>query len=252
MIITSLNNQKIKDIIKLKNIKQVKKNKKFLIEGLHLIEEAIKKNNVEEIFISESFNKNLFLDNNIKINYISENISKSLSDTVNNQGIFAVCNIIEKKLNIEKYSNIIALDAIQDPGNLGTIIRTADAFDFDCILLGKGTTSMYSQKVIRSMQGSNFHIDCYDNIDLCEVLKKADNHKIFATSLNNSDYLENTNINSTENNIIIFGNEANGISNDLIKLANKLIKINMPGEAESLNVSVSAGIVMHYFKNIIK
>ena len=90
---------------------------------------------------------------------------KSITETITTQGIIGVCRIEEKQLDITKYKKVLILDRIQDPGNLGTIIRTADAFAFDCIILGKGTTSLYGQKVIRSTQGSNFHIDCFENID---------------------------------------------------------------------------------------
>ena len=97
----------------------------------------------------------------------------------------------KKNNNLNSLSNnLVILDDVADPGNLGTIIRTADAFNFDCIILGKGTTSLYGQKVIRSTQGSNFHIDCFDNIDLVELIDEMNNFNIFATSLKADKYID--------------------------------------------------------------
>ncbi|MBU0278505.1 RNA methyltransferase [Gemella sp. zg-570] len=249
---TSLNNKKIKEILKLKNIKQIKKSKKYLVEGLHLVEEAIKSNSIEEVFISENFSKNIDFNNNIKVTIIEDDIRKQLGETVNNQGIFAVCKIEEKELDIKKYKNIVILDKIQDPGNLGTIIRTADAFSFDCVILGKETTSLYSQKVIRSMQGSHFHIDCFENVDILSFLSEMKDFDIFATSLDDSSkFLEGiSKINDKY--AIILGNEANGVSSEILSKVTNKIKIKMDGQAESLNVGVSSAIIMHYIKNIIK
>jgi len=160
------------------------------------------------------------------------------SETV---GVF----IDKKELDINNYSKVLILDKVQDPGNLGTIIRTADAFNFDCIILGKGTTSLYGQKVIRSTQGSNFHIDCFDNIDLVELIDEMHEFNIFATSLKADKYIEQLD-NITGKVAVVFGNEGAGVSEEILSKVNNLLKISMPGRAESLNVSIAAGIVMHY------
>lgn len=252
MIITSQSNQKIKEVLKLKDIKHIKKNKKYLIDGLHLVEEAIKKSVVEELFIVESFDKEIKVSlDNIPLTYISERVAKELSDTVNNQGIFAVCSINTKNLEISNYKSVVILDRIQDPGNLGTIVRTADAFGFDCVILGKGTTSLYSQKVIRSMQGSNFHIDCYDNVDLELLFDELKDYDILATSLQGSKNLEE--ITTVSDKVaLVLGNEAKGVDDKLLAKVTTPVKIKMAGEAESLNVAVSSGILMHYVKNVLK
>ena len=143
------------------------------------------------------------------------------------------------------------MDKIQDPGNLGTIIRTADAFNFDCIILGKGTTSLYGQKVIRSTQGSNFHTDCFDNIDLVELIDEMHEFNIFATSLKADKYIEQLD-NITGKVAVVFGNEGAGVSEEILSKVNNLLKISMPGRAESLNVSIAAGIVMHYISTKLK
>ncbi|MBF0713224.1 RNA methyltransferase [Gemella sp. GH3] len=252
MKITSSSNKKIKELIKLKDIKEIRKKKKYIVDGLHLVEEAVKNDVALEIFVSENFSKDLnFVKDNIEINIIDEKLTDLISSTVNNQGIFAICKIVDKELLINNYSNIIILDSIQDPGNLGTIIRTADAFGYDCVILGKGTTNMYSQKVIRSMQGSNFHIDCFDSINIIEFMDKLEGFEIYATSLEGSCYLEEIN-EKPKKSAIIFGNEANGVSKEILAKVNNPIKVNMPGLAESLNVAVTSGIIMHYIKNVLE
>lgn len=251
-MIYSSNNPKIKNIIKLKDIKNIKKQKKYLVEGLHLLEEALNSNIVETIIKSESFDKTISFDiSGIEILTVDDKAIKLLSDTVTSPGIFAVCKIEEKVFDIEKYKKVIILDKVQDPGNLGTIIRTADAFDFDAVILSKGTTNIYSPKVMRSMQGSNFHIDFFDNIDLPTFLDTIQDFDILATSLDTDEALEDI-ITLKSKCAVILGNEANGVSAETLERVNRKVKITMPGQAESLNVAVAAGIMMHYIKNVLK
>ena len=251
-MITSVTNKKIKEIHKLKENRNIKKYQKYLIEGVHLLEEALKSELVEEIIVSENFTNSKVFDNFYdEVTIVSENVFKSLTDTVTTQGVIAVCKIKNKQLDISKYSRVLIIDQVQDPGNLGTIIRTADAFSFDCIILGKGTTSLYGQKVIRSTQGSNFHIDCFDNIDLVELVDEMIDFNIFATSLKANKYIEQLD-NITGKIAVVFGNEGAGVSEEILSKVNNLLKISMPGRAESLNVSIAAGIVMHYISTNLK
>ena len=251
-MITSVGNKKIKDIQKLKENRNIKKYGRYLIEGKHLVEEALEANVVEEIIVSENFEEYNIVDSfNGELIRVSDSVMKSLSDTITTQGIIAVCCINKKELDINNYSRVLILDKVQDPGNLGTIIRTADAFNFDCIILGKGTTSLYGQKVIRSTQGSNFHIDCFDNVDLLDLLDQMTDFSIFATSLKADKYIEQLD-DITGNVAVIFGNEGSGVSEEILCKVNNLLKISMPGKAESLNVSIAAGIVMHYISTNLK
>lgn len=251
-MITSVSNKKIKDIQKLKENKNIKKYGLYLIEGKHLVEEALEVKVVEEIIVSENFEEFSLIETfKGEITRVSQNVMKTISDTITSQGIIAVCKIVNKELEINKYSKVLILDRVQDPGNLGTIIRTADAFAFDCIILGKGTTSLYGQKVIRSTQGSNFHIDCFDNIDLVNLLDKMSNFNIFATSLKADKYIEQLN-NISGKVAVVFGNEGAGVSEKILEKVSNLLKISMPGRAESLNVSIAAGIVMHYISTNLK
>ena len=251
-MITSASNKTIKDIQKLKENKNIKKYGRYLIEGKHLVEEALDAKVVEEIIVSESFEEYNIVDSfEGDLIKVTDSVMKSISDTITSQGIVAVCRIVKKELDINNYSKVLILDKIQDPGNLGTIIRTADAFNFDCIILGKGTTSLYGQKVIRSTQGSNFHIDCFDNIDLVELIDEMNEYNIFATSLKADKYIEQLD-NITGKVAVVFGNEGAGVSEEILSKVNNLLKISMPGRAESLNVSIAAGIVMHYISTNLK
>ena len=251
-MITSASNKRIKDIQKLKDNKNIKKYGRYLIEGKHLVEEALDAKVVEEIIVSESFEEYNIVDSfEGELIKVTDSVLKSMSDTITSQGIIAVCRTVKKELDINNYSKVLILDKIQDPGNLGTIIRTADAFNFDCIILGKGTTSLYGQKVIRSTQGSNFHIDCFDNIDLVELIDEMHEFNIFATSLKADKYIEQLD-NITGKVAVVFGNEGAGVSEEILSKVNNLLKISMPGRAESLNVSIAAGIVMHYISTKLK
>lgn len=251
-MITSASNKRIKDIQKLKENKNIKKYGRYLIEGKHLVEEALDAKVVEEIIVSESFEEYNIVDSfEGELIKVTDSVLKSISDTITSQGIVAVCRIVKKELDINNYSKVLILDKIQDPGNLGTIIRTADAFNFDCIILGKGTTSLYGQKVIRSTQGSNFHIDCFDNIDLVKLIDEMNDFNIFATSLKADKYIEQLD-NITGKVAVVFGNEGAGVSEEILSKVNNLLKISMPGRAESLNVSIAAGIVMHYISINLK
>ena len=251
-MITSASNKRIKDIQKLKENKNIKKYGRYLIEGKHLVEEALDAKVVEQIIVSESFEEYNIVDSfEGDLIKVTDSVLKSISDTITSQGIIAVCRIVKKELDINNYSKVLILDKIQDPGNLGTIIRTADAFNFDCIILGKGTTSLYGQKVIRSTQGSNFHIDCFDNIDLVELIDEMNEFNIFATSLKADKYIEQLD-NITGKVAVVFGNEGAGVSEEILSKVNNLLKISMPGRAESLNVSIAAGIVMHYISTNLK
>ena len=186
-MITSVGNKKIKDIQKLKENKNIKKYCRYLVEGKHLVEEALEARVVEEIVISESFDDYNIVDSFTgDLIKVTDSVMKSISDTITTQGIIAVCRIDKKELDINNYSKVLILDKVQDPGNLGTIIRTADAFNFDCIILGKGTTSLYGQKVIRSTQGSNFHLDCFDNIYLSAFRLVAKILKLLILSINST------------------------------------------------------------------
>ena len=252
-IIRSHQNAMVKNYQKLQTSKGRKKAEAYMIEGEHLVEEAIQSNIlIQRLVVSED---TIHLYEKWTESYptmiVSKEVFEKLSMTQTNQGILAIVPLEKKPLVEVPQGRYLLADAVQDPGNLGTIIRTADAFNFDCIILGKGTTSLYGQKVIRSTQGSNFHIDCFDNIDLVELIDEMHEFNIFATSLKADKYIEQLD-NITGKVAVVFGNEGAGVSEEILSKVNNLFKISMPGRAESLNVSIAAGIVMHYISTNLK
>ncbi|MGO1469209.1 MAG: TrmH family RNA methyltransferase [Tissierella sp.] len=253
--ISSSKNSIIKEIKSLSRKKNRWKEKLFIIEGIKLIEEAL--NNfvpIKYILFSEMLlrvdsGEDFFMQikNKKQTIKISETLFKQISDLENPQGVLAVVEFDEKRIEeIYKKENplIIFLDRLNDPGNLGTIIRSADAFNIDAIVLGVGSVDPYNSKVVRSTMGSIFRVPIY-NIKNNEIFfndVKKRNIDIITTSLNGK-RLSKKDLSSSA--IIVIGNEANGVKNDIIELATKAVKIPMPGKAESLNAGVAASIIMY-------
>lgn len=236
MVITSKDNKRIKAVRKLLTKKERTKAKQFLIEGEHLIEEALKWNaNILELFVLENSEFNF----DLKTTVVTKDVMKSLSTLVTPPGIIAIVEMNTQTINSDR---ILALDGIQDPGNLGTLIRTADAFNFNRILIGKDTVDPYSDKVLRSSQGSHFHVSIEDT-DLVETMNDFDG--IVLTTDLQGEALSSQKI--TGPLMIVLGNEGQGVSDDVLSHANYKVKIDMPGHAESLNVSVAGGILMHQY-----
>jgi TrmH family RNA methyltransferase len=244
MLIESAQNLTFKNILKLQDKKFRLQNDVFLVEGKKQVDEISKDWNIKQIIISKEFEgiKN-FKDSII----LSKHLFTKLSSTKSPQGIIAV---VEKKhYKIEKliqgHGIFIVLENIQDPGNLGTIIRSSDAFGVKVVFVSKESADIYSDKTVRSSMGSLFHLPVVDNIDIKELLNLMKKEKItvFATSLNSKKYLNKTQF--PKKSAFIIGNEAKGIKNDTEVLANTLFKISMPGKAESLNAAVAASIIMY-------
>ena len=236
MVITSKDNKRIKAVRKLLTKKGRLKANQFLIEGEHLIEEALKWNaNILELFVLENSEFNF----DLKTTVVTKDVMKSLSTLVTPPGIIAV---VEMNTQTVDSNRILALDGVQDPGNLGTLIRTADAFNFKRILIGKDTVDPYSDKVLRSSQGSHFHVSIEDT-DLIEAINDFDG--IVLTTDLQGEPLNSNKI--TGPIMIVLGNEGQGVSREVLECANYKVKIDMPGHAESLNVSVAGGILMHQY-----
>jgi len=243
MIITSRDNQTIKDIIKLKDKKY--RDKSFIVEGIKQVDEAIKeKSRIEKIVLSENFlEKEKYKD--FETIEVPEKLFNEMTDTITPQGILAV---VSKKENMEiDYSKdfILILDNIQDPGNLGTIIRTADSCDLGQIVVSKDTVDSYSPKVIRSTMGSSFRINVIEK-DLKEAIEEIKSHgyKVIVTSLQTDKSIYDVDYSKTA---IIIGNEANGVRENILNKADLKVKIPMLGKTESLNASVAASIMMYEY-----
>lgn len=258
-IITSKDNEYIKEIKKLQEKKYRDLYKKFIVEGNRIIEDAIKeKANIETIVICEDCVKNLdkkLMYEIAKYNclYVSEKVFNSLTDVTNPQGILAVVSINRNKNEIE-YSDdiIVVLDGIQDPGNLGTILRTVDSADLKQIIVSENTADCYNPKVVRSTMGGIFRVNVIksDNLvkDLLEIKKHGFDIVVSTLDTEKSVY----DIRYSKK-VIVIGNEANGVSKDIIEIADIKAKIPMLGKTESLNASVAAGIFIYeYVRNYNK
>ncbi len=236
MVITSVNNSKIKEIKKLKNPKYSKEQKLFLIEGEHLVKEAFKLN-LLKLTIS--------LDNvsyNVPNLIVNKSVLESLSSINSTPNIIGVCKYIEE--NKPLGDRILILDNIQDPGNLGTIIRSSVAFNFTSVVLSLDTVSKYNNKVIRSTQGMIFNTNVV-SCDIKSLIKKLkdENYVIYATDV--VDGINVKDIKKPSKFAIVMGNEGSGVSSDIKDLADCNLYIKMNKDCESLNVAVASSILMY-------
>ena len=243
-IITSKANSVVKNAKKLHQKKYRKS--AYLIEGWHLFEEAVQAGvTIEKIFALESYRDQLAAFPQTV--WVSEEILRDLADTQTPQGIVAVIQKEEVGLPDFRQGKYLFLEDVQDPGNVGTMIRTADAAGFTGVIVSDKSADIYSLKTLRSMQGSHFHLPIYRMpvATFVEEAKKR-NLPILATTLSrdSKDYRE---LSSLENFVLVMGNEGQGISSVMAESADQLVHIGMKGRAESLNVAVAAGILMFYF-----
>ena len=239
MVYTSIENEKIKNIKKLNKKKYRDEFGLYLIEGDHLIIEAIKSNKLQTLILEEGY----IFNSNVETITVNKKVMKYISELDTPKKIMGIC---KKDINTVVGSRIVVLDDIQDPGNLGTIIRSSIAFGFDTILLSNNSVDPYNSKVIRASQGMNM----YTNIiqcDLKEELKKLKNYKIYGTSVINGKDIKK--IEKQEKIAIVMGNEGSGVSEEVQKLCNDYIYISMNSNCESLNVAVAASILMYEINN---
>ncbi|UNV67753.1 RNA methyltransferase [Streptococcus oralis] len=243
-IITSKANSVVKNAKKLHQKKYRKS--AYLIEGWHLFEEAVQAGvTIENVFALESYRDQLAAFP--QTIWVSEEILLDLADTQTPQGIVAVIQKEEVGLPDFSQGKYLFLEDVQDPGNVGTMIRTADAAGFTGVIVSDKSADIYSLKTLRSMQGSHFHLPIYRMplATFVEEAKKSD-LPLLATTLSreSKDYRE---LSSLENFVLVMGNEGQGISSVMAESADQLVHISMKGRAESLNVAVAAGILMFYF-----
>ena len=237
MYIESLSNKKIKELNKLKNKKYRDLENLFLVEGWHLVKEAYNAGILKEVLVL----KDTFVEMNCNIIYTTEEVLKYLSDVEAPQNIIGVC----KKIDNNKIGKkVVVLDDIQDPGNLGTIIRSSVAFNFDTIILSNNSVDIYNPKVIRSTQGMLFKVNII-RCDLTEKISKLkdDGYRIIATKVTNGKDVKT--LEKIEKLCIIMGNEGNGVSDKVLALADDFIYIKMNKNCESLNVGVATSILLY-------
>lgn len=250
--IMSINNPQVKNWRKLQNRKERTKTKTYLIEGFHLIEEAIKhqKQSINKIMVREDLIEGtevgMILEEIGKeqIIVITKQIADGISETETNQGIFAEMKILEQAFPAEITAPFLFLDAVQDPGNVGTMIRTADAAGFQGVVLGKGTVDLYNDKTLRAAQGSHLHLEIHQG-DLVEFIQKFRENElqVLGTELN-SEAKSYKDVEISGAFGLIVGNEGVGVSEEVLALVDQNIYIPMKGHAESLNVAIAASILM--------
>ncbi len=254
-VITSKDNEIIKSIKKLKDKKFREQEHKYIIEGIKLIEEAVKESaKINTVVVCEDCVKNEEIDSKLlyevaKYNciYVSERVFSLLTDVKNPQGILAV---IEKEAQSEliDYNEdlIVVLDKVQDPGNLGTILRTVDSIGLKQIIVAEGSGDIFNPKVVRSTMGAIFRVKVKISQDIQKTIAEIKKHKfkVISTSLATDKSIYDV---KYEKSAIIIGNEANGVSKELQDASDELVKIPMLGNTESLNASVATGIVLYEY-----
>ncbi|WP_445506854.1 TrmH family RNA methyltransferase [Niallia sp. 03190] len=245
--IHSVKNPQVKEWKKRLSKKERDKTGTFLVEGFHLVEEAFKADAILDLIISEEIDLPGWDYGDIPVTIVTKEIMDQLTDTETPQGIVAVCKQMENASIISSGKTFIVLDKVQDPGNLGTIIRTADAAGMDAIIIGEGTVDIYNPKVVRSAQGSHFHLPILkQNIpNFIDALKEK-SIPVFGTSLENGkNYRE---VERTQQGFcLIVGNEGNGVSKEVLAKTDANLHIPIYGKSESLNVAVAAGILLYHF-----
>ena len=240
MTITSVNNERIKELVKLKEKKYRDKMGLFFIEGLDIIEEAYKNGLLKELYILDGYDSPY---KDIPYTNVSYEVMKKISDMESVSEYYGVCKKIQEKVLGKK---IIILDGIQDPGNLGTIIRSAVAFNIDTVVLSRECVDLYNSKVLRSTKGMIFNKNVIVR-DIVPFIDSLDKYIIYGTSVTNGEDIRS--IELPEYIALVIGNEGKGISQEVYDRCNKFIYIKMNDRCESLNAGVAASIIMYEVNN---
>ncbi|WEV36417.1 RNA methyltransferase [Lactobacillus sp. ESL0677] len=251
--ISSVNNKLIKDLAKLKQKKYREETGLYLIEGFHLVAEAIKASRKyfyllgtqEALDIVEAEDEVDLTAKNVIL--INSAIARHLASTKNSQNIFMVLKIAQPKDYPFNYGKWVLLDQLADPGNVGTIIRTADAAGFDGVILSPNSVDLYNPKTQRAMQGSQFHISLIVT-DLPAAIASLRNNgiSVYASMLDRTakqlpDFAPIPQLG------LVIGNEAHGVSSAVAQASDEKLYIPIKGQAESLNAAVAAGIMIYHF-----
>ena len=231
-MIESVNNPKIKEYSKLQNKKYRDESGLFIVEGDHLVEEALKKTQAVDIYsLDDSYTQ------------VSESVMRKLSSLSTPPNVLAIC----KKLEEGNIGNkILILENLQDPGNLGTIIRSSVAFGVDTIILSKDCVDFYNVKVLRASEGMVFNTNILIR-DLKKIIPELKNSgvKVYTTNVVNGTNVRDINI--PEKYAIVMGNEGNGVTKEIASLCDEAIYIPMNEKCESLNVGIATSIILYEF-----
>ena len=245
--ITSVNNNKVKAWKKLKTGKGRKDQQAYLVEGEHLYQEALQNDaHIKEIIMTERYYSNQ-PEGSVATVIVSEEVMNAVKQTESAPGI--VCVIEKEELALPEIweGKYVFLDRVQDPGNAGTIVRTADAAGFTGVIFGTGSVDPYNDKVLRSMQGSHFHLPIYQT-DILPVMTyfNQQQYPVYGTALDEKakDFRD---VPVDANLALILGNESKGVSPEVLEKTSDNLYIPIYGQSESLNVAVAAGILIYHF-----
>lgn len=245
IIIESNQNKIIKEVNSLKAKKERDKTGLFILEGKRLVDEIPNSWEIKYLLKAESYSEDINFEN---VYTVKDSLFEKISETVNPQGILAVCHIKEFDVTNVDYSNspfFVVLENVTDPGNMGTLIRTADAAGADGIFLSKGCVDIYNPKVIRATMGSIFHLPIYRNLNLMDLMEDFKNNNVKTLAAHLKGTSTPYKVDMTTACAVIIGNEANGLSDEISEMASNLVKIPMPGKAESMNAGIAGGILIY-------
>ena len=254
-IITSKDNESIKHIRKLKDKKYREESQQYVIEGVKLLQEAIEeKAQIDTIVVCEDCiddpnigTKMVYEVAKYPCLYVSQKVFSAITEVSNPQGILAVVKKRHTEQEIDYEQDIIVvLDGIQDPGNLGTILRTVDSVGLNQIIVSKQTADAFNPKVVRSTMGAIFRVKIIESEDLTKTLQEMKKHKfkVAVTSLQTEQTIYQMDYHKR---VFVIGNEANGVTKELLKIADETVKIPMLGKTESLNAAVATGVVLYEY-----
>lgn len=255
-----LSKNEIKNLAFLKKKKYRGKEKKFLVEGFHLIEEILKSDyHLETVIVRKDIElreyQNIFSElkrKGIRVESMPVNLYDKLSETKNSQGVIGVAsqNSVAAEKDLLNSDIIIALDHINEPGNLGTILRTAYWFNLKTVLLSSGSVDVFNSKVLRSSQGALFHLNILSDADLTKELLRLSSAGFQILLFEPDAEFSLSGIDKPGKYVLVFGNESGGISHLLLDMRYKRIKIDSFSGCESLNVAVACGIALHQFSSL--
>lgn len=239
MIVTSLDNDKVKKLSKLQQKKYRDEFNLYIVEGEHLVEEAYKSGCLKELLVSEDYHGSLV---DVPCTYYSREVMKKISSMDTASNIMGLCD--KKKDNCVIGEKIVILDGIQDPGNLGTIIRSSLAFNIDTIILSENTVDLYNPKVLRATQGMHFHINIISMSSYDAVTKlKENNYLVLGTNVENG--YDVRDIDNIDKFCLVMGNEGNGVRKEIQDMCDKNLYIKTNSKVESLNVGVACSILLY-------
>lgn len=238
--INSKSNSKVKFAASLNEKKYRVENRMFLIEGKKTLEMGLEAGLVDSIFTTKEL-KNI--DSAVKIYKVTDEIIGKISNEKSPEGIVAICKFPTWDKNYANYKKIVYLDDINDPGNMGTIIRAALAFEYDAIVLSKNCVDVFNSKVVTAARGALFMLPIFND----DLGRFSSSKNIIVSALtDNAVSLED--VKKTDDFVLVLGNEAHGVSKDTLDLADQIVKINISKSIDSLNVAIAGGILMNYLK----